>query len=105
MLKIYHAFKKVASEQLWMVTHQSIAGDGRGAAAGLFATGTSWVEFEKDAPGTPMTLAPLVYTIRERATQFDPQDPQRDFHRGKQVYTYPTYLLLHRDLNRAVCGH
>src|SRR5580658_7558958 len=26
-------------------------------------------------PGTPMTLAPLIYTIWNRVMQFDPQDP------------------------------
>ena len=26
-------------------------------------------------PGTPMALAPLVYTIWNRAMRFDPQDP------------------------------
>ncbi len=28
-----------------------------------------------DIPGTPMALAPLVYTIWNRVMQFDPQDP------------------------------
>lgn len=26
-------------------------------------------------PGTPMALAPLIYTIRNRVMSFDPEDP------------------------------
>src|ERR1700681_3546145 len=32
-------------------------------------------EAKSGHPGTPMALAPLVYTIWNRAMQFDPQDP------------------------------
>src|SRR5215469_5216149 len=54
-------------------------------------------------PGTPMALAPLAYTIWNRALKFDPQDPQQ----GSRASGIPLGLGCgdHDRPARAGCGN
>jgi len=65
------------SEEHWRVALQPVVRHD-GVSVGYLAVGQSIdaVEQAKSGhPGTPMALAPLVYTIWNRVMRFDPQDP------------------------------
>src|SRR5437667_361148 len=47
----------------------------RGAAASRTASTDAGTQAKSRQPGTPMALAPLVYTIWNRVMRFDPEDP------------------------------
>ena len=46
-------------------------------------------------PGTPMALAPLVYTLWNRIMRFDPQDP---------IWQIATALFCRTAMPRCCCG-